>query len=77
MVMKLNFWSQIQKNCKTELRTLSQGKRFEILKVMDDEIRIKRLETGTEKSIPKEAFEFACRKLRVLHRVELKEIDRE
>ena len=54
---------------------MGQGKKFEIIEVREDEVRINRLKTGTEKSIPKEAFEFACRKLRVLHRVSLKEIN--
>ncbi len=71
----MNYWKIIQENGPVAFRTLGQGKKFEIIEVRGDEMRIKRLETGTEKSIPKEAFEFACRKLRVLHRVALKEID--
>ena len=73
----MNCWKIIQESGSITLRTLSQSKKFTILKVNSNEVRTKRLETGTEKSIPKEAFEFACRKLRVLHRVTLKEIDEE
>ena len=71
----MNCWKNIQEIGIVSLRTLGQSKEFEILEVRNNEVRIKRMETGTEKSIPKEAFEFACRKLRVLHRVTLKEID--
>ncbi len=70
----MNCWKIIQENGSVSFRTLGQGKKFEIVEVRSDEALIKRLETGTEKSIPKEAFEFACRKLRVLHCVSLKEI---
>ena len=71
----MNCWKIIQETGSVTLRTLGQSKEFIILEVKSNEVRIKRMETGTEKSIPKEAFEFACRKLRVLHRVTLKEID--
>jgi len=75
MTTNLNCWEIIQEYGPVSLRTLEQSKKFEIIEVRGNEVRIKRLETGTEKSIPKEAFDFACRKLRVLHRVALKEID--
>ena len=72
----MNCWEIIQQNRPTTFRTLGQNKKFEIIEVRNDEVRIKRLETGTEKSIPKDAFDFACRKLNVLHCVALKEIDK-
>jgi hypothetical protein len=71
----MDCWKSIQETGLVTLRTLGKSKEFEILEVKSNEVRIRRKETGTEKSIPKEAFEFACRKLRVLHRVTLKEID--